>query len=597
VVARYTRILSRPLSFLILFVLFLRLPFLNMPVQGDDVYYLAQAEHAQIEPLHPTNVRYVFNGEEVDLRGHPHPPFNGWFLGLLLALSKDVHVGFFHLAYLGFSFLAAASVWSIARRFTEHPLWASLLFLVTPTFVVNGTSFETDLPFVSFWLAAVALFLEGSQEKRPRRLLLSALAMMLAALTAYQAVVLVPILWWYLWLRDRGNRMAWVLTLAPVLTVVLYQAWERATTGALPAAVLTGYFQTYGFQAIANKIRNAVGLTVHLLWIVFPPLLWFYLRHRKKHREPFLEGWIVLFYIAALILFFAGSARYLLPLAAPVAILATRPGRWLPISFAVYLVLSLCLAFSNFAHWEAYKRFAREVAGRTQGRIWVNAEWGLRFYLEAEGALPVKRNQVIHPGETLVTSKLAYPVPVNTGGTRLTPIATQVVRPILPFQLIGLTARSGYSTSSKGFLPFDVSWAPIDELEAALLSQVEPELSRLTMSAPQAKEQLASGFYELEQDAWRWMARQGVALLKPPPMPSKAFVEFAIPDPSPVRQVRLKIGDQVVGEARYNGSGHYTLESKEPVSGGSLVVEVDQTFTPPGDNRELGIIVTGLGFR
>jgi len=31
-----------------LFVLALRLPFLNQAVQGDDVYYLAEAQHAQI---------------------------------------------------------------------------------------------------------------------------------------------------------------------------------------------------------------------------------------------------------------------------------------------------------------------------------------------------------------------------------------------------------------------------------------------------------------------------------------------------------------------------------------------------------------------
>ena len=44
-------------------VVLLRLPFLNQAIQGDDVYYLAAAQHAQIDPLHPNHVRYVFLGD------------------------------------------------------------------------------------------------------------------------------------------------------------------------------------------------------------------------------------------------------------------------------------------------------------------------------------------------------------------------------------------------------------------------------------------------------------------------------------------------------------------------------------------------------
>src|SRR5579872_7534443 len=71
-------------------VLLLRAPFLNQAIQGDDVYYLAGAEHAQIQPAHPVDVRYVFQGDLVDMEGHPHPPLNVWFLGLALALVGDI---------------------------------------------------------------------------------------------------------------------------------------------------------------------------------------------------------------------------------------------------------------------------------------------------------------------------------------------------------------------------------------------------------------------------------------------------------------------------------------------------------------------------
>ena len=71
------------------FVLFLRLPFLNQAIQGDDYYYLAAAQHAQTDPLHPHHARYVFLGEVIDMRGHPHPPGNAWVLEIGRASCRE----------------------------------------------------------------------------------------------------------------------------------------------------------------------------------------------------------------------------------------------------------------------------------------------------------------------------------------------------------------------------------------------------------------------------------------------------------------------------------------------------------------------------
>ena len=67
-------------------VLAIRLPFLDQAIQGDDIYYLAGAQHAQIDPAHPNHARYAFLGDMVDMRGHPHPPLNVWCLAALLAV-------------------------------------------------------------------------------------------------------------------------------------------------------------------------------------------------------------------------------------------------------------------------------------------------------------------------------------------------------------------------------------------------------------------------------------------------------------------------------------------------------------------------------
>ncbi len=103
-------------------VLALRVPYLNHPIQGDDVYYLVSAQHAQIDPAHPLRAKFAFEGQMVSMQGHPHGPFNAWYLGALTALFGDIKEVPFHAAYLPFSLIAALSALSLARRFTPHPL-------------------------------------------------------------------------------------------------------------------------------------------------------------------------------------------------------------------------------------------------------------------------------------------------------------------------------------------------------------------------------------------------------------------------------------------------------------------------------------------
>src|SRR5579871_3903001 len=248
---------------IVLAVVFLiRLPFLNQAIQGDDVYYLAAAEHAQIDPLDPNHVEYVFMGSRVDLRGFPHPPGNAWFLAILIAVFGEVREIPYHAAYMLFSLVAACAMWSLARRFSPHPLWATLLFLAVPAFVINGNSLESDLPFLACWMAAVACFAAG-------RDLWAAIAMALAALCAFQAAFLTPILWVYVWFYRRRDRRAWMLTLVAPATLIVWQLWERWYSGALPVAVSAGYMNSYGLQALANKLRSAPALTVHACFMFF----------------------------------------------------------------------------------------------------------------------------------------------------------------------------------------------------------------------------------------------------------------------------------------------------------------------------------------
>src|SRR5260370_2379088 len=188
------RVAPKSLLLLMGLVLLIRLPLLNQAIQGDAHMYLTEAQHALVDPLHPSDVKYVFLGDEVDLHGLSHAHGNAWPLAGLLLLFGDVHEIPCHAAYIVFSLIAVWAMWSLACRFSERPVWATLLFIAVPAFVVNGGSLEADLPFLAFWMASIALFLSG-------RMLLAACAMAASAMIASHAVLPLPILFCAIMLR------------------------------------------------------------------------------------------------------------------------------------------------------------------------------------------------------------------------------------------------------------------------------------------------------------------------------------------------------------------------------------------------------------
>jgi len=613
-------------------VILLRLPFLNQPIQGDDVNYLYGAQHAQIDPLHPLNTHYMFSGEMVDMRGHSHGPGNPWFLAMLLAAVGDIREAPFHLAYTLFSIVAALAMWSLARRFCERPFAATLLFLAVPAFVVNGNSFEADLPFLAFWMASVALFVRAVDQQSTAALMCSAIAGALAGLTAYQAVLLTPILAVYLLQRRRAWYPAWIVVLAAPLAIAAWQVWEWSTRGALPAAILLSYMRR--FETKSNVLHSGVALVVHSAWIISPllivaafwtrqkwrllltagatlaaaiydvnPLFWLSVGCgmllltwlvTEAVRRDFLAAWATIFFAGALLIFFAGSARYLLPIAAPVAILAARrsPPRWFAIGFVLQLILSLGLAIANYQHWEGYRQFAKTLASDAAAhRVWVNGEWGLRYYMEAEGALPLAQDQLIQPGEIMVSSDLAHPVTVNAA---VAPLRASDIVPGIPLRLISLSHRSAYSSAAGGLLPFEISMAPVDRVRADIVVDRKPVLTYLDPRDPQAAAHVLSGLFP---DGW--MSERASVLLKTPEKLNSVEVVFYIPPAAPARHMQLLVDGQLVAEETFQAPGPYKLAAPFQMANGTatVTVTVDKTHSAAGDQRKLGMVVTGLGFR
>ncbi len=591
---------KRDILIIIAVVLLLRLPFLNEAVQGDDPLFLASAAHALIEPLHPNHTHYIFTpvGINVDFRGNPHPPMNAWFLAALLAVFGEVKEIPFHAAYIGFSLIAAFAMYSLARRFSRQPLLATLLFLAVPAFVVNGGSFEADVPHLAFFLAAVASFIRGVDRRSPLWLGVAALWLGSAALNVVQAQLAIPILLAYTWLHARDWKAAWLVPFSPLATLAAWEVFERVTTGVFPFAVTAGYVRQEGWDSLMHKLENAVGLSVHLCFMVFPLLLaaglWAAWRQRNRDTA-FLAAWVGIYLAGCFVLFFSGSARYLLPIAAPVAILASFARQsWVVGGFAIQMALSLGLAIANDQQWEAYREFSKALMSEANGhRVWVNSEWGLRHYLEDAGARVPLGGQAIPPGDIVVWSELASPVPVSHPGAIVASVMQQDVRPWMPFRLIALESHSGYSSIDKGFFPYGIGTGLVDRIHADVFKEVKPTLSDLPIDAPEAESQIVSG---ISKD--HWTSGTATVVLVSPTDAEPLHAQLYVPDNAVARQVTLMLDGRTVHSQAIGRGVQRVVTPPQKAAGPTSVVslQVDRTFSASGDSRQLGVVLQDIGW-
>jgi 4-amino-4-deoxy-L-arabinose transferase-like glycosyltransferase len=632
----------------VLAVLLLRLPFLDIGPQWDDYNYLTAARYALAHPAHPSHVEYVFLGERVSMRGHPHPPGVAWMLAGLMAVLGPYRAVPFHAAWLVFSVVAALSMLALARRFVpQRALEATLLFLVVPASMVSGTSLESDLPFLAFWTLSVALFAAAEERRSVPLLIGAAVSAAAASMVAYTAFLLAGVFALYLRWKRSDWKAAWAVTAVPFVVIGAYQLFEWLTGGALPASQLAGNFEAYRLQRLGNKLRSAVAETAHLGLLLSPvvwaalvrgaprwtwaagllaaaagaaadPNPWFWLplgfgafalawmaSRWNVEEDRFLTGWVLLYWVAALAIFFAGAARYLLPLAAPAALLAARAleqrRTWLHVGIAAGLCLGLAAAAVNAAYWNSCRDFTRAALALAGGhRVWVSGEWGLRETAEALGAQPLERGTLLAPGDFLMRSALIGQILFESGGNRLAPRARWVVAPWPPLRIVGLDARSSYATAAFGLRPFGWSSGPVDILTLDEAVPVPPALAWLPMSAPETETQIVSGVYGLEAGQWRWMSGRAVFRLKPPATAEPVRAQIAIPDAVPGRTVRMELDGRVIAERTFPAPGTYTLESA-PLAPGpgdvTLTLTIDRTMQPPGDGRRLGMIVSAVGFK
>ena len=147
---------------------------------------------------------------------------------------------------------------------------------------------------------------------------------------------------------------------------------------------------------------------------------------------------------------------------------------------------------------------------------------------------------------------------------------------------------------------------PVETIEEEAVPA--PLASSIRAADAGASQQLVKGFYDVEQDSWRWTMKEFAVALGPPPggsaLGATLRLQFTVPDPviEQLGAVTLsaRAGETALAPETYSKPGGYVYERAVPgeiLLGDVVAVEftLDKAIAPgTSDRRELGIVFNAV---
>src|SRR3989338_9166550 len=151
-----------------LFPLLLSLPFINRAYFVDDSYFVQIAAWLKVH----TDLPYHFRADDAGLqtRGWEengfvrmvNPLFHHYYLALLLKAAGEGE-WFLRLGCVLLSCFSALFILGLARRWTSHPVLATLLVLVTPVHWLSSYSLLIDSTMGFLFIGALYSYIRGTE--------------------------------------------------------------------------------------------------------------------------------------------------------------------------------------------------------------------------------------------------------------------------------------------------------------------------------------------------------------------------------------------------------------------------------------------------
>ena len=216
----------RPETWLVLLTCACLAPFVGKAFHIDDTLFLRAAEQIQKHPLdfYGFNINW-FGDLTPMIEAFDNPPLTSYYIALAATIGGGSEVAL-HIAFLLPAVVAVLGTYTLAKYYCERPGLAAVATLLTPVFLISGTTVMCDIMLVAFWVWAAVLFEKGLRGGSAIMFLASGCLGGLAVLTKFPGLSLVPLLGAYGLVKLR--RPGWWL-LAPVIPLLFAAGYEWLT--------------------------------------------------------------------------------------------------------------------------------------------------------------------------------------------------------------------------------------------------------------------------------------------------------------------------------------------------------------------------------
>jgi len=268
-----------PLLLSILLPLALLAPFANKAYHIDDPLYLWSAKQILKDPFDYYGAianKWGTNEPLSDIM--VIPPGYPYFLALVARLFGWGEVPM-HLAMALTASALGAGIYLLASRLCARPGLAAALAILSPAFLVSSTTVMTDIPMTALFVWAVYLWLKGLDDNRHGLLFASSVCISLALLFKYTGVTAVPLLFAYSILAKRRPGAWALHLLVPLAVLAGYQYIEYRLYGKPQLSYSFEYVQShYEATLVPEWLQPLIGITFaggsFASLALFAPLLW-----------------------------------------------------------------------------------------------------------------------------------------------------------------------------------------------------------------------------------------------------------------------------------------------------------------------------------
>ena len=254
-------------------------PFMGRAFHMDDPLFLWAARHIQINPANPYDFTVNWYGVEQPMsQVMENPPLASYYLALV-GKTVDLTEVAAHTALLVPVLAAAYGMFLLARRFCRDPVTAVAVSVLTPAFFVSSLTVMSDALMLALWIFAVVAWLSALDRNSHALFGVASVLIVLAALTKYFGIAVIPMLAVYSAMRQRaaGRWLIWAAVPVVALAMVEILAYQMYGRGFLFGAAKYATGTTVGFGRLTpTKVAvsfaflggciASVAFLAHRLW-------------------------------------------------------------------------------------------------------------------------------------------------------------------------------------------------------------------------------------------------------------------------------------------------------------------------------------------